>query len=204
MLNIKQAIDKINEDRQTSQRFKVKEPYKFSFGDKATCEKMLEDAWNAVDRTRKFEMLPEYKDIIDWMVDNNGKGLAMHGSIGRGKSIILMKVMPVMLAMIGKKFLPLMSTEYAAMTLNELQVFYRQRWFVGIDELGREPIGNNWGSKHESINYIIEHCEADMKPLLLTSNMTRQQVINRYGGHIWDRISRLCKVVEFSGKSLRK
>jgi DNA replication protein DnaC len=177
-----------------------------TFGDKKTCKDAFTSAFKAGDKTvKKFEWLPEYDSVVEWMVDNQGKGLAMFGSVGRGKSVIMMHVLPlVFMQFHGKVFRSSMASDLAIMKIEQLQKLFKQRPFIAIDELGRETRASEWGEKHEGLNYLIEHCEAYQRLLFITSNMTRSQVTERYGSHIWDRIVRLCKIVEFKGKSLRE
>ena len=41
--------------------------------------------------------LPEYDIIVEWLTDNKGRGLLAYGNVGRGKTIILGKVIPTII-----------------------------------------------------------------------------------------------------------
>ena len=47
----------------------------------------------------KVEWLAEYDQIINWLTDNQGKGLLLIGPPGVGKSEICMKVIPLIFRM---------------------------------------------------------------------------------------------------------
>ena len=53
--------------------------------------------------------LPEYDEIVDWMVNTNDKGLLLMGDCGRGKSIIITGVVPVLLRLKGRNVKPAMT-----------------------------------------------------------------------------------------------
>ena len=73
-----------------------------------------------------------------------------------------------------------------------------------IDELGLEPFANNYGEKFEGFNFIIDKAEQKIKPLFITTNLSAEQILSRYGSRTTDRIGRLCKTVVFKGDSLRQ
>ena len=47
----------------------------------------------------KVEWLTEYDQIVNWLTDNQGKGLVLIGPPGVGKSEICMKVIPLIFRM---------------------------------------------------------------------------------------------------------
>ena len=62
---------------------------------------------------------------------------------------------------------------------------------------------NDYGEKFEPFNEIINIAEQDLNILIIASNMTPDQFLQRYGDRSMDRIRGLCKSVEFKGESLR-
>ena len=56
---------------------------------------MFIKAFKYYDRTiDKYDHLPAYDEIIDWMIDTRGRGLVLMGECGLGKSTILNYVIP--------------------------------------------------------------------------------------------------------------
>ena len=168
-----------------------------SFGTIEECRELFIEGFKISDKTMdQFEMLPEYEEVIDWLSNTKGKGLFMTGSNGRGKSTILMGVLPLIFLAVGKKVLKPVSARELDIT--------NLKWLVAIDEIGQDDIKNDYGTKKDPVEYAISHCEDNMKILLITSNLNKEQIIKRYGIRIEDRINRLCRRVTFKGKPFRK
>lgn len=185
------TIDEIIEMQGIAVReFKV---YKYDLN---VVEVIFPEVFEKVDKTFvDYIHLPEYDKIIKWLSNTKGKGLFMTGSYGRGKSVILTGVIPVLFrALYDKIIIPVSAKELK----KDIQ------WCVCIDDIGQEEIINDWGTKIDAVEYAISHCEDKAKLLIMTSNLNSAQLEERYGGRILDRIKRLCMVVEFKGKSLRK
>ena len=61
------------------------------------CKALFTRIFMQVDDTiDDFVWLPEYDQIVDWMTNTNDKGLMLMGDCGRGKSLILNYVLPVL------------------------------------------------------------------------------------------------------------
>lgn len=177
--------------------FPVRECRQFSFGYRKTCKKLFIEAFKEVDKTIKiFEWIPEYGQIIEWMADTKGKGLALFGSIGRGKTVINSFIWPVLFQRnFSKKLHPISATEWKKEDV--------EKWAFIIDDIGTEFIVNTFGSKMDMVEFAINNAEHHTKLLFLTGNLTEKELIERYGIRTYDRIKRLCNIVVFSGKSLR-
>lgn len=184
-----------------------------SWGDYDTCRQVFCAIFKYVDQTiTHYEFLPEYEEIVQWMTDTEGKGLLLMGSCGRGKSIILQGVIPVLMKMKGINarpvhaqsfyFPPQFSTgNWACPSCFE----YLLRCAVPvIDELGVEGLHNEYGEKSEGFNLIINAAEMTCKPMFVSTNLSADEIINRYGERTLDRLGHLCRIVTFNGESLRK
>ncbi len=185
-------------------------PTNIFFGKKEILKPFFIECFTRYDKTltkeHPFTWLPEYDKVIEWMAENKGKGLFMFGSCGRGKSKIIKGVLIPAFISIGKylpgfhaSLLPVKSAIYDNWNYEQ----YR-KWKVSyIDELGTECAVNNYGERFEPFNEIINVAEEDLNILIISSNMTPEQFLQRYGNRSMDRINRLCKNVEFTGESLR-
>ena len=172
----------------------------YSFGDSDTCRKMFYDVLKAVDRSIDEPIpIPEHEEIIDWMTDTKGKGLILVGDCGRGKSSILTGVIPVIFNMKFKKLIfPMSATDM----VNAKNLY--QDYFYCIDDIGTESVKNHFGEKSEVFATVMDDAERFFKPVFISTNLTGQQIIDRYGKRTMDRIVRLCRVVKFKGNSFRK
>lgn len=171
----------------------------FSFGTREECTEMFYSALLACDKSiKELARIPEHESIIDWMVDTQGKGLLFAGVCGRGKTSILTGVIPVLFKMSYDKLLiPIQARE-----LGNTKGLLKQ-WAYCIDDVGTESLKNNYGEKRELFADIMSDAEQYFKPVFISTNLTGQIVIDRYGKRTMDRIVRLCKIIKFKGSSFR-
>ena len=171
---------------------------RYKLGSKEELKEMFIKAFEYYDRTiYKYEHLPSYDEIIDWMVDTRGKGLMLMGECGLGKSTILNYVIPAIFRTKTNKVLRSISAkELAAVERNVAP-------FIIIDDLGTESIKNDYGTKIDAVADAISYAEDSSKTLLITTNLTPKALKERYDERTLDRL-RKCKVVIIKGKSFRK
>lgn len=159
-------------------------------------KKVFIEAFRLVDKTiTNYEHLPEYDEVIEWLKDSKGKGIFLTGNVGRGKSIIVNGVIPLLFRVFHNRILH----PYPARDLHNKQI----GWAACIDDLGQDMVVNDYGTKIYAIDNVICDCEDNLKLLIMSSNLNKQQLVDKYGVRIEDRINRLCKLVIFKGKSFR-
>lgn len=211
MDTIATLIDRLSDQK----RIVVRQPHNLSWGNKDYCEGLFCEVFRLVDQSiHRYQHLPEYTEVIDWMTSTAGHGLLLYGDCGRGKSIILTGVVPVLLALQSFHSQPIHADDFqkpydfAATTagydpkMSNLDYLTRSACPI-IDELGVEPLINDYGEKYEGFNRIVNAAERYLRPLFISTNLTEEQLLQRYGERTFDRLTRLCRVVEFRGESLR-
>lgn len=190
MKKINDIINEKNSNNRKPKRFIIKE-------DRQRVKELFNYVFKTTDKTvLNYEFLPEYEKIIDWLMDSEGKGLYLAGNFGQGKSNILMNVIPVLFQYYHNYTM----RPVKAIDINNVRL-------IGaycIDDIGTETIENDYGTKKDKISEAIQSCEDEMRLLILSTNLSKDEIIERYGLRIYDRIQRLCKVVVFTGESLRK
>ena len=171
---------------------------RYKLGTKEELKEMFIKAFKYYDRTiDKYEHLPAYDEIIDWMVDTRGRGLMLMGECGLGKSTILNYVIPAIFRTKTNKVLrSVPAKELAAVEKNVAP-------FIIIDDLGTESIKNDYGTKIDAVADAISYAEDSSKTLLITTNLSPNSLKERYDERTLDRL-RKCKVVIIKGKSFRK
>ena len=182
-------------------------PTQLSFGDRAKLVPVFVECFTRFDPTvKEMRWLKEYDEVCDWLANNGGKGLFLYGACGRGKTnTILGVIRPLFLATgislpgMHASLLPSKSVYHEGWNFES----YRKWKYSYIDELGTEKMVNDYGEKFEPFTEIINKAEQDLDILVITSNLTPDQFLQRYGDRSMDRIRRLCKAVEFKGESLR-
>ena len=207
MTNLENSIESLRTSGVVVERKAVT----FSVGSVDLCKKLLSESFKKLDNTTvNFQWLPEYNEIVEWMSNTNGKGLLLMGDCGRGKTTILRSVIPLIFYLKFKKVVKSISA-------NELNLPDSQRaiktigwsiistsWCFNIDEVGTENAESNFGERYEPFNKIIDNAENTIKLVFISTNLTKEQLLQRYGERTYDRLIRLCRVVEFKGPSLRK
>ena len=170
---------------------------RYKLGSKEELKEMFIKAFKHYDRTiDKYEHLPAYDEIIDWLVDTRGKGLMLMGECGLGKSTILNYVIPAIFRTKTNKVLrSIPAKELAAVERNVAP-------FIIIDDLGTESIKNDYGTKIDAVADAISYAEDSSKTLLITTNLSPNSLKERYDERTLDRL-RKCKVVIIKGKSFR-
>ena len=170
---------------------------RYKLGTKEELKEMFNKAFKYYDRTiDKYEHLPAYDEIIDWMVDTRGWGLMLMGECGLGKSTILNYVIPAIFRTKTNKVLrSVPAKELAAVEKNVAP-------FIIIDDLGTESIKNDYGTKIDAVADAISYAEDSSKTLLITTNLSPNSLKERYDERTLDRL-RKCKVVIIKGKSFR-
>ena len=189
----------LEETLKNATHIKVRDYKRYSFGSVSECKALFIEAFKLVDKTiTEYKHLDEYNHVISWLSDTEGKGLFMIGNCGRGKSVILTGVLPLIFnAKIGKILKPIPARKLHTVTEYKTP-------FIVVDDIGTEEIINDYGTKIDAVENAIFEAEDDLKLLLLTSNLDAKAIKERYGERIYDRIKRLCKVVFMKGESLRK
>jgi len=198
MVHFKKNMRTIEDTFKQADFLKPKVYNRYKLGTKEELKEMFIKAFEYYDRTiDKYEHLPSYDEIIDWMVDTRGRGLMLMGECGLGKSTILNYVIPAIFRTRTNKVLrSIPAKELVAVDRNVAP-------FIIIDDLGTESIKNDYGTKIDAVADAISYAEDSSKTLLITTNLSPNSLKERYDERTLDRL-RKCKVVIIKGKSFRK
>jgi len=140
---------------------------------------------------------PEYDEVVKWLSDNKGDGILCSGNVGRGKSLLCANVIPILL----NKYCGLMPNIFDASDLNEPSILLnaKKSKIVVIDDVGTESLfyGN------PVFNEIVKRAENVGNCLIITTNLTSQDIKEKYGDRVLSRLLNICKCIKFSGEDLR-
>ena len=143
---------------------------------------------------------------IQLMIDT-GRGIVIAGEYGVGKTALA--------KIIAKGFRIGFAVRLAVPSDREkLTPWWRELYAedpfgqgVFLDDLGAEPLTNEYGVKYELAgDFIVEyHARAtDSTRLVVTTNLTTGELDARYGGRVLSRLKDLCVPLRLSGKDKRQ
>lgn len=147
----------------------------------------------------EYQWLPEYKGIVDWLKDNNGRGLFLFGNCGRGKTVISNYVIPAIYLMHFHKVFKCYDMQELNKDIDNALKFK----YVSIDDIGTEEESVKYGERRVSFAEMIDKAEKDGSILIMSTNLTNEQIKEKYGDRVIDRIKSVSKRVLFKGDSLR-
>jgi len=144
--------------------------------------------------------LKEYDDVAEWLTDNKGKGLLCYGNCGRGKSMICWKIIPLLINHYHRKIVECCD----AQQMNANTDYIKQHHLIYIDDVGTEGVSVKYGEKRMAFCEIVDEAEKKGKLLIITTNLSQDEIAEKYGERTMDRLIAITRRVKFKGESLRK
>ncbi len=141
----------------------------------------------------------DYDKIADWLTDNKGKGLMLVGDCGLGKSLIGMRIIPLLLNF----YCRVIVTVCTAMELNKYPDEIIWKHIIYIDDVGTEDISNIYGNKRIPFAELVDAAERDGKLLMFSTNFDDKHLAEKYGDRVIDRLHAVTKKIIIHGKSMR-
>lgn len=152
------------------------------------------------------QWVKEYDDVCAWLSDNKRKGLLLYGTNGMGKTLICYCVIPVLLK---ELYRDIRIFKTRANNLRELQQKSKDYYdfilskVVFVDDFGTESIANNFGEKRDMFSEVVDIAEQENMILVLTTNLTPKEILDRYGARTLDRLHAITTPICMQGKSFR-
>lgn len=160
---------------------------------------MLQDGLNMF-VGKQAVWLPEYDTITAWLTDNDGRGLLCMGNVGRGKTVLCGNVLPCIIHYWTNKIVKGYTARELATQLDDAL----RRKLLFIDDIGTEHETVIFGNRIDAVPTIVDEAERRGNLLLLTTNLTYDELKAKYGERTTDRLCNICKAVVFQGGSLRR
>ncbi len=141
-----------------------------------------------------------YAPVADWLTDNGGRGLLLIGGCGLGKTMIATRIIPLLLLRYCRKNATVCTARELAQDPDPIMA----RHIIVVDDVGTESMSNIYGNKRVPFAELCDAAERRGKLLIVTSNLTADEIKARYGERVIDRLRAITKPIVFSGKSMRK
>ena len=148
---------------------------------------------------KEFVWLPQYDEIANWLTDTQGRGLLLYGQCGLGKTFLSRYVIPAVI--LGSCKIAVYS--YDMRELNTALDLALTKKHLSIDDIGTEEQIIKYGDRRCAVTELLDASEKYGKMLILTTNLTGDELRLRYGDRVYDRILATTKRIAFSGKSFR-
>ena len=158
--------------------------------------------WNGIRyfTGKNARWLPEYDEVARWMAGNEGRGLLCFGNCGRGKTLICCKILPLVLNHYCRKVVSCYDSQQMNADLDSV----KQKHIVCVDDIGTESLSVKYGEKRLAFAELADEAEKKGKLLILTTNLSIDELREKYGERTIDRLRAITRTILFSGESLRK
>lgn len=158
--------------------------------------------WNGL---RHFEgdnaiWLKEYDEVARWLENNEGRGLLCYGNCGRGKSLVCWKIIPLLIHHYHRKIISCYDSQQMNADIDEV----KSKHLIYIDDIGTENVSVKYGEKRLAFSEVVDEAEKRGKLLIVTTNLSLDEIEQKYGERTMDRLVAITKRVKFLGESLRK
>jgi DNA replication protein DnaC len=149
---------------------------------------------------KEYLPLPVYDEVIDYLKDSKGKGLLLVGNCGTGKTLITRYLFPIIFKMMRYHL-----SVFDATDLIKRPDEVLQPRFVAVDDLGTEAtIANKFGQQRKPADELFDSIEKCGKLGFFSTNLSAQQLIDKYGQRSYDRLIGCTRQIIFTGESFRR
>jgi len=165
------------------------------------------------------QWLPEYDGVVEWLANNDGRGLMCIGDCGRGKTVITRDILPLIFDNYINVRFPdgnvghIVYNYFLATELKSRWAEIERCKVICIDDVGTEPIAKVYGETHNLFAELVDLCNDRDKLLICSTNLTQTQLFGgdedgvtyppRYDQRTFSRLTANTVRVYFEGEDLR-
>lgn len=127
----------------------------------------------------------------------------MKGGVGTGKSTMVRAIMLVIDSLRRNLYLKIVKA--SDVRTENLELLSKYQGAVAVDDFGIEPlIEKVWGTERMPLVELIYKRYDENLPLIISTNLLAEQVKERYGARIADRLNERAIIINFLNKSYRR
>lgn len=131
-----------------------------------------------------------------------GRGLFLTGAAGCGKTKLITAMKQILNISSMQVFYCKNKKDVSDLRFN-YEEFLPQS--IVVDDIGAEEIIREYGNVVDVVGDFVQHYHYRGRGrFLATSNLNSQQINERYGGRVLDRILEMCVVMKLNGRSKRE
>ncbi len=180
---------------------------------------ILTQAYRAVVEKRgmEFKDIPEaqigdiIEDVVTWMREPKYRStLFLQGTVGSGKTSI-MRALGIVYSAVGAGYQFCQAIDICEQYRflrngdSNYYAYYKEKEKLLVDDLGAEPFRFlHYGVDYTPVQDLLDYRYRKQLTTIITTNLTEEQLIERYGERCWDRFNEMCTVVLFPGPSFRE
>lgn len=148
----------------------------------------------------KFVWIDEYNQVAEWLSDNEGRGLILHGINGNGKSMLIQKAIPAIFLKYHNRVVNCYDSSNLNVNADEIMT----KRFISIDDFGIEEQGVIYGNRRWVLPDVMDLSEKRGNIVLLSTNFNADEIAKKYGVRTFERMISTTKRIEFKHESFRK
>jgi len=175
-------------------------------------ERLADAGQLMVDRGYLPHDVEAFAKLSEWIAGDRKRGLCLSGPVGTGKTHFIVSVLRSFRSATAAQIVSIHREwqEYNDSFWHAAFGFWdsEQGQRVAIDDLGQEPQSVVYGQRDEVMSRVLDDrylaWQKDHDTLtVITTNLAPNEIVQRYGARIGDRLAEMCVFVQFTGESQR-
>ena len=200
-IQIQQFKERIKQQVRGVQRFKLNLAL-------SVVEELLDACYQEIVSRRRIKFAADvtYKSYLKmcsrWLSEDHKPGLMLYGNYGAGKTT-MGKAIAELVNNLGYPMRSITARDIANLAAIDPEAFnsLKREQRLYIDEVGREPlVAKNYGNDKNPFIEMIEYRYDKQLFTVLTANLTDEEIIDRYGIYIDERISENFEKINYENK----
>lgn len=153
------------------------------------------------------ELQSNINKVVTWLVEDRRPGLLLYGNYGAGKTT-MGKAISLLISNLNAVNVVFQTTsrELGNVAAVDVEAFnnLKKVKMLYIDEVGREQLTvQNYGNKINPFIELLEYRYDRQLFTILTANLTDEEILDRYGVYIDERITENFDKINYTNKSYR-